>query len=119
MSLERKFSASNIRIASVAQIATAPTTPIERDRLPTPSPPTPPHSRSTTMSATSSVIRGLLRGNRRKPLTSKEGNKNYYKGSGSGNMGRHTTQGRPAANNSGSQAWREEASGEREREREG
>ncbi|GAB5588333.1 60S ribosomal protein L27 [Umbelopsis nana] len=38
------------------------------------------------------VIRGLYRGARRTPMTSKRGH-NYYKGTGSGAMGRHTKRG--------------------------
>ncbi|KAG2184805.1 hypothetical protein INT43_000718 [Umbelopsis isabellina] len=38
------------------------------------------------------VIRGLYRGARRQQLTAKRGH-NYYKGTGSGAMGRHTKQG--------------------------
>ncbi|KAG2176805.1 hypothetical protein INT44_007469 [Umbelopsis vinacea] len=38
------------------------------------------------------VIRGLYRGARREQLTSKRGH-NFYKGTGSGAMGRHTKRG--------------------------
>jgi hypothetical protein len=33
------------------------------------------------------IVCGLFKGARRRPITSKEGNKNFYKGKGSGKMG--------------------------------
>ncbi|KAL7752022.1 hypothetical protein RI367_002550 [Sorochytrium milnesiophthora] len=45
------------------------------------------------MSFMSSVTRHLARGARRRPLTPKNGNKNYYKGTGTGAHGRHIAQG--------------------------
>ncbi|KAJ3254076.1 hypothetical protein HK103_007537 [Boothiomyces macroporosus] len=39
------------------------------------------------------TITGLLRGAARKPLTSKQGNKNFYKGKRSGRMGHWTRKG--------------------------
>ncbi|KAI9106177.1 mitochondrial ribosomal protein L27-domain-containing protein [Phlyctochytrium arcticum] len=41
-----------------------------------------------------SAIRGLARGATRGVMNSKQGNKNFYKGTGSGRMGRWTARGR-------------------------
>ncbi|KAI9141519.1 mitochondrial ribosomal protein L27-domain-containing protein [Paraphysoderma sedebokerense] len=45
------------------------------------------------MSFLSSISKALYRGATRRPLTPKHGNKNFYKGTGSGAMGRHVRRG--------------------------
>ncbi|KAI8901897.1 mitochondrial ribosomal protein L27-domain-containing protein [Globomyces pollinis-pini] len=45
------------------------------------------------MGLVDNVIQGLARGAARKPLTSKQGNKNFYKGNRSGRMGSWTRRG--------------------------